>query len=165
MDENKQDIEYLKNHNDFLFQRFQDYDRELGKFTNPGFSLNEPNIAKIVSSAFRYFDDSKYELHAYCVMSNHVHVLLKVLKDETGDYFLISKIVQSLKRFTANEINKKLDRHGQVWDDFYFDRIIRDTKNYANVVNYIMMNPVAAGLVDDMEKWRDSYFNPKYLAE
>jgi REP element-mobilizing transposase RayT len=163
-DENKRDMEYLKNHNDFLLQRFQDYDLALGKFTNPGYSLNEPNIAKIVTSAFHFFDGSKYELHAYCVMSNHVHVLLKALKDETGDYFLISKIVQSLKRFTANEINKTLDKKGQVWDDFYFDRIIRNMKNYENVVNYILMNPVAAGLIDDVGKWRDSFFNPGYIS-
>jgi REP element-mobilizing transposase RayT len=76
--------------------------------------LNEPNIAKIVTSAFRYFDGSKYELHAYCVMSNHVHVLLKAHKDETGDCFLISKIIQyfaktELRQAPVQSANTKIE--------------------------------------------------------
>ncbi|MDP2174196.1 MAG: transposase [Candidatus Cloacimonadaceae bacterium] len=162
-DNNMQDLESQKNRNAYLFQRFQEYDLALAKFQNPGFSLNEPVLAKIVTEAFHHLDGKKYELHAYCVMSNHVHILIKALTDEAGKYYYVSNIVQSLKRYTANHINIALGKKGQIWDDFYFDRIIRNMSNYENVVNYILSNPFSAGLVEDMDKWRDSFFNPGYL--
>ena len=95
-------------------------------------------------------------------MSNHVHILIRALTDEDDNYHHISSIVQSLKRYTATQINRHLNKTGTVWDDFYFDRIIRNQKNYNNVVNYILGNPVAAGLVDEMEKWKDSYVNNSF---
>lgn len=157
------EMELLKYNNAYLFQRFQEYDLALGKCISPGFSLNEPELAAIVTKAFHYFDGIKYELHAYCVMSNHVHILMKALRDDAGEHYHISKIVQSLKRYTANQINSLLGKSGQVWDDFYFDRIIRNRENYENVVYYILANPLAAGLVDDMQKWRDSFLNIEYM--
>jgi len=158
----KHDIEYLIRQNARLFQLYQEYDLELGKHQNPGFSLNEEALAKIVTGAFHFYAGKKYDLHAYCVMSNHVHLLLRAIQDGQDSFHSIAEIVRSLKSYTAHEINKVLKKKGRLWDDFYFDRIIRDERNYYNVVNYILMNPVAAGLVDSPQKWRDSYFNPAY---
>jgi len=157
------DLELVKQKNTFLWQKFEDYDLALAQFRQTGFSLNEAGMAKILEDSFHHLDGRKYELHAWCVMSNHVHLLLRPLRDGEEGYFLISNLVQSLKRYTANRINKLLGRKGQFWDDHYFDRIIRDIENYENVVNYILMNPVKAGLVDSPQKWRDSYYNPKFL--
>lgn len=136
-----------------------EYDLELAQWHDPGFSLNDEAIAKIVTGAFHYYAGKRYELQAYCVMSNHVHLLIRAVQDDKGGFHLISDTVRLLKSHTAHEINKFLHRTGQFWDDFYFDRIIRDEHDYTNVVNYILMNPVAAGLVDSPGKWRDSYNN------
>jgi REP element-mobilizing transposase RayT len=157
------DLDIAKQKNAFLFTKFQDYDLALAKFRQPGFSLNEPRIAKLLRESFHHLDGRKYELHAWCVMSNHVHLLIRPVKDADDDYFLVSSIVQSIKRFTANRINRLLGREGRIWDDFYFDRIVRDGEDYENVVNYILMNPVKAGLVDNPRKWKDSFYNPRYL--
>lgn len=161
-EDQEHDLADLKYHNAYLFQLFQNYDQALGEYQSPGYSLNEPEIARIVTRAFHYLDGSKYELHAYCVMSNHVHLLLRALKNEHGECFLISNIVQSLKRWTANAINARMGKQGQVWDDFYFDRIIRSGQNYEHVVRYILNNSVAVGLVKEAGEWRDSFYNPKY---
>ncbi|MDD2228005.1 MAG: transposase [Candidatus Cloacimonetes bacterium] len=158
-EEKDREINYLQQNNARLFKIYQEYDLELASFKHPGFSLNETEIAKIITDAFHYFDGVRFELLAFCVMSNHIHLLVQALKQDNGEYYRISNIVQSLKRYTAKEINSTLGKKGQVWDDYYFDRIIRTSKSYDNVVNYILMNPVAAGLVDSPEKWRDSYYS------
>jgi len=144
----------------YLLGKFWEYDQALGNFQQPGFSLNDPILAEIVTNAFHYFNGTKYDLHAYCVMSNHIHLVIGAKKNEQGSYFLMSSVVQSLKRYTANQINKALGKTGQIWDDYYFDRIIRDYEDYRNVINYTLNNPVKAGIVDDSSKWKDCYFNP-----
>ena len=161
-DENEWTKAQLERNNAHLFQKFLDYDAELGRFENPGFSLNESGISKIVRAAFHYHAGKKYELHAYCVMPNHVHLLLRAVKKSSDEYHHVADIVKSLKSYTALEINKQLGKEGQVWDHFYFDRVVRDLRNYENVVQYILLNPVKAKLVEKKEDWRDSYFDPKY---
>ena len=91
-------------------------------------------------------------------MSNHVHFVIKPLRDSQGDYYRISKIVQELKSFTAQKINQQQLKKGQVRDRYYFDRIIRDSDDYYNVIRYVLNNPVKAGLVNEQSEWRDSYY-------
>ncbi len=154
------DLKRIKAENARLFGLYQEYDLELANWDDPGFSLNQDALAAIVTGAFHFYAGTKYELHTYCVMSNHVHILLRALRNEQGGLYRISDLVGWLKSYTAHEINKVLGRRGQLWDNFHFDRIIRDARNYDNVVNYIRMNPVAAGLVNSPEEWRDSFFDP-----
>ncbi len=158
------ELRRIKQENVRLFRLYQDYDLELAKWSAPGFSLNEDRFAKIITGAFHYYDSKKYELHSYCVMSNHVHLLIRALPNENGSIYHISEIIRLLKSYTAHEIDKTINQTGQLWDAFHFDRIIRDERNYANVINYIMYNPVTAGLVDSPDKWRDSYCNPEFAS-
>jgi REP element-mobilizing transposase RayT len=153
----------LKQQNEYLYNRFQEYDLALGSLKTPGFSLNEPAVESIIRSAFHYLDGEKYDLHLYCIMANHIHVVLQPIMIDDESYFKISNIVQSLKRYTSNQINKMLNKSGQVWDQFYFDRIIRDGVDYQNVVNYVLNNPVEVGLVDEYSKWSGNYYNPNVV--
>ena len=161
--EKTRDLQNIKQETPSLFKLYQEYDLELAKWNDPGFSLNEERLARIITCALHYHEGKKYELHAYCVMSNHVHLLIRALKQDNENYYHIADLLQALKRYTANEINKRLGKSGNLWDDYYFDRIIRNEQYYHNVVNYILMNPVAAGLVKHPEDWRDSYYNPEFL--
>lgn len=154
------DLELIKQENTRLFRLYHEYDLELVNWKDPGFSLNDSALAEIITGALHFYDGKIYDLHAYCVMCNHVHILIRALQDEQGEIHRISECVRLLKSYTSHEINKVLHKSGQLWDDFHFDRIIRDTRYYDNVVNYILMNPVASGLVSKPEEWRDSYFNP-----
>lgn len=58
----------------------------------------------------------------------------------------LEKLTQSWKRFTARQINKLLDRSGNLWQRDYFDRLVRDEKHFANCVRYIRRNPEKARL-------------------
>ena len=155
--------EQIEKSNAHLYKVFMNFDNELAALPSLGFSLNDDGIAQIVTQSFQYFDRKRYELHAYCVMSNHVHLLLRALKNDNCEYHRIADIVQSLKRWTTHEMNRTMGKKGQIWDHFYFDRIIRDPRNYENVVSYILNNPVKAGLVDKFDKWRDSYLNSSFI--
>ena len=81
-------------------------------------------------------------------MPNHVHALI-----ETKAGFPLEGVVHSWKSYTAKQINKILGRRGQVWEEDYFDRYIRDQKHLANEIDYIEQNPVKAGLVDKASEW------------
>ncbi len=72
-------------------------------------------------------------------------------------------ILQSLKRFTAQECNKKLGRTGKFWQKESYDHYVRNHKELQNIINYTLQNPVKAGLVKEWQDWPFSYVNEAYL--
>ncbi len=110
--------------------------------------MHNERVALLVQDTLKRFDGERYRLIAWCVMPNHVHVLL-----EQKQGYSLSSIVHSWKSFTAHEANKLLKRSDRFRTPDYFDRFIRDEKHFAAVVEYIRRNPVKAGLVDAPEEW------------
>ena len=113
--------------------------------------INE--IANIVIENWFYFDSKRYDLIAYVVMPNHVHLLIK-----TYEKLDLKHIVHSWKSYTANEIKKALAGKlpalpASVWQCDYWDRFIRDENHFNKAIEYIHNNPVKAGLVNSPEKW------------
>ncbi|TVP78299.1 MAG: ATP-dependent helicase [Puniceicoccaceae bacterium] len=104
--------------------------------------LRDFAIAGIVSDALHHFDGERYRLHAFCIMPNHVHVLVETLTAA----FPLEKIVHSWKSFTSNRINQVLRRTGQVWQHEPFDHIVRDEAEYKKQFAYILNNPRKAGI-------------------
>ena len=124
----------------------------LDKYEDAGYGqcyLRDDRAAQIVKDALFYYDQEKYEVVSWCIMPNHVHVLITLLKAVS-----LSEILHSWRSFSSNEINKLFDRQGRLWMPEYFDRYIRDEEHFNNVVNYIHNNPVKAGLVDDPTHYR-----------
>lgn len=103
--------------------------------------LRDPRCADIVDKATLYFHEKRYTLYAHCVMPNHAHAIFQPFVGEG-----LSKILHSWKSFTAKEINKTLEKSGQVWQDEYFDHIIRSEKQLHNLILYVAANPRNAGL-------------------
>jgi len=110
--------------------------------------LRRSEIASVVEGALLHFDGQRYRLLSWCVMPNHVHVLI----DTAGGHPL-SEIVHSWKSFTAKEANRLLGRTGEFWMPDYYDRFIRDARHLAAEVAYIEGNPVNAGLVKSAAEW------------
>ena len=77
------------------------------------------------AAAIRHFARERYVLHGYVVMNDHVHVLVE---PHTGRH--LEEIVHSWKSFTANNMQRSGGRHGSVWQDEYFDRVVRDDAEY-----------------------------------
>ena len=117
--------------------------------------LVEENIAEVVEQSLLWGNRKRYDLFSYCIMPNHVHVLLRPLKiEETNKYFSLKDIMNNHKRFTAREANKILNRNGDFWFREFYDHYIRNEKEYRNVLRYIYYNPVKAGLVQEPEDWK-----------
>lgn len=107
--------------------------------------------AAAVESALLHFDGERYRLLAWCVMSNHVHVIAQQLEG-----WPLASVVHSWKSFTANGVNRVLGRSGPVWQREYFDRFMRNDDHLSTTVAYVENNPVAAGLVENAQEWRRS---------
>ena len=165
------------------------------KYLDKGYGsclLKEAHNAQIVVDAWKFFDGERYDLIAYVVMPNHVHVLIK-----TYENYALGHVVQSWKTYTAKEIKKfykekggenaecnsalparalpaksnaeynsalpatelpGLLRAGEAfWQREYWDRFIRDEKHFTSAIQYILENPVKAGLVSDVKDWPWSY--------
>src|SRR5207249_3151755 len=88
------------------------------------------------------------ELFAWCVMGNHVHVLLEPLWE-------LKKVTQGIKGHTAYQINALQDQRGRTfWQDESYDHWARDEEELYRIIEYIENNPVAAGLCARREDWR-----------
>lgn len=72
--------------------------------------------AELVANALRHFDGTRYALHAWCVMPNHVHVLFHVERGRD-----VPRILHSWKSYTSHEIGR-----GEIWDTFGGIRKRRD---------------------------------------
>jgi REP element-mobilizing transposase RayT len=67
--------------------------------------------------------------------------------------------MKSIKGFSAREINKLLNRKGSIWQSESFDHIVRDEDELYRIINYVIMNPVKAGLVENWRDWNFTYVN------
>ncbi len=116
--------------------------------------LREERVAIIVKDALHYFEGDRYRLLAWCIMPNHVHVLIEQLSNVP-----LSTILHSWRSYTSKRINELLDRSGKVWMSEYFDRYIRDSKHFDSAVRYIHNNPVNAGLcaIQSQYPWSSAY--------
>jgi putative transposase len=117
-------------------------------------ALRHPQMAALMQETLQKFDGERYRLIAWCIMPNHVHVLIEPLAS-------LPKIVQSWKSFTgrwalahAAELGLGVPVHSNAfWMRDYWDRYIRNEKHLQAVIDYIHENPVAAGLCASALDW------------
>nr|VFK08246.1 MAG: Transposase IS200 like [Candidatus Kentron sp. LPFa]VFK24071.1 MAG: Transposase IS200 like [Candidatus Kentron sp. LPFa] len=130
--------------------------------------LRDPRAAECVVDTWRHFAGERYDLIAWVVMPNHVHVLIRVYEG-----MALGKIVQSWKSYTGRKIAQierecragarrsqgdecragALRSQDRVWMREYWDRFIRDERHFSSAVNYIHDNPVRVGLIRRAEDW------------
>ena len=80
----------------------------------------------------------KYQIYSYCLMSNHVHLLIRVNRE------FLSKVMQNLVMRYSIYFNKKYSRVGHVFQDRYFSKKVEDPKYFLTVCKYIHRNPEKA---------------------
>lgn len=98
--------------------------------------LLHPEERGLVADSIRHFDGKRYKLLAYVIMDDHVHVL--VLPHEE---ISLEDILHSWKSFTAKRLRRFWKRSSPIWQDEYFDRIIRDEAELIEKTEYILGNP------------------------
>ena len=110
--------------------------------------LKVPEVASCVIETWQHFDHERYELLAWCIMPNHVHVIAKIFKGAD-----LEKILHSWKSYTSNQANALLKRRGSFWWREYYDHCVRDEDELTRSVRYVLDNPAKAGLKDWPYVW------------
>ena len=110
--------------------------------------LQDGRAATIVEDALLHFQGERYALSAWCVMPNHVHVVVTPFPG-----FSLPKILHTWKSYSAHEINSAFSRKGKVWEEEAFDHLIRNERAFSKFVDYTENNPVPAGLCERPEDW------------
>jgi len=109
--------------------------------------LRRPDVAQVVETALRLFHAKRYELRAWCVMPNHVHVLFK------ADATPMAEIIESWKKYTAQKLNRLLNQRGRFWEADYWDTYMRNAEHERKSVHYVETNPCKALLILDPRNW------------
>ena len=115
--------------------------------------LKYADYEKFINIVENAQEKSLFKVYAYCLMNNHVHILLKTNNEEIGD---------SIKRIAisyAQYHNKKYDRTGHLFQNRFKSEPINDDTYLLAVVRYIHQNPLKAKLVTSVENYKWSSFS------
>jgi REP-associated tyrosine transposase len=91
--------------------------------------------------------ESHWRLFAYCLLSNHYHLVL-----QTPDANLAAGM-HLLQSTYANRFNHKRAHSGHVFQGRYGARLIRSTSDLLHVTRYVLLNPAEAGLCTRADRW------------
>lgn len=92
----------------------------------------------------KYKDKRKFQLFSYCLMNNHIHLLIKETEEP---------ISESIKRISSSYVywyNMKYDRCGHLFQERFKSENVDTVEYFLTVVRYIHQNPLKAGLVKDV---------------
>ena len=105
-----------------------------------------PDERQIVLDACKHWHGQRIDLLFAVAMPDHVHLLLTPLQQDDGQPFALADLMHSIKSYSAHEINHLRGSQGIIWQDEYFDRIVRDEDELIEKWQYMLENPVKAGL-------------------
>jgi len=120
--------------------------------------LARPDCAEVLIQSFRWARDRQwFRILGFVIMPDHYHLIIAL-----GEVVPLERVMMSINRFTASQINKILRRTGTFWEEGYYDHAIRDRKDFDVILEYVHQNPVKAGLVQDPEEWLFSTAHPRF---
>jgi REP element-mobilizing transposase RayT len=132
---------------------FRWYSSRVDKYLDAGHGtcyLRDPELADLVADSLRFFEGQRYEFHAWVVMPNHGHVVVRPMPGHT-----LSDILHSWKSYTSHEINKRLPQKVvPFWQNESYEHLIRDDDDLHRCCHYTLMNPFNAGLCARPEDWK-----------
>lgn len=110
--------------------------------------LHRPDVAELFERFLLEADGRDYRMRAWVVMPNHVHLVVDV-----WDVPLV-KLINGWKGKSSREANKLLGRRGPLWQEDYYDTLIRDEAHLKRAVRYTEQNPVKAYLTKTARDWQ-----------
>ncbi len=102
----------------------------------------------------KYSDKWDSPILAYCLMSNHIHLLTRPKSEES-----LYKMMQGVTLCYTQHINRKYQRTGRLWESRYHSCIVDKDKYLWAVARYIEQNPVRARIVKKAEDFTYSSAN------
>ena len=117
----------------------------------------ESYVRIFLKTLYRHRREGRYELHAFVVMPEHVHLLLTPANDVT-----IERAVQLIKGAYSHELGGIIGRKREIWQRGFTDHRIRNEMDYIHHRNYIHRNPVERHIVTDPCEYRYSSAFPGF---
>lgn len=115
------------------------------------------DYVKFIQTIQRYKEVCEYRIYAYCLMSNHLHLLLKEGKEP------LKTVMRRICGSYVFWYNKKYERVGYLFQDRYKSEPVEDDEYFLVVLRYIFNNPIKAGIVTKIQdyKWTNykDYFD------
>ena len=106
----------------------------------------------LVNNTLQYYKEENYEVLSYCLMPNHVHLLIKT------DTKAISFFMRRLNSMYAIYFNNKYNNVGHLFQDKFYDNLITNDIEMLVVSRYIHLNPVKAKMVEAPEEYKWSSY-------
>ena len=122
--------------------------------------MGDARIAELVAGSLHHRDGQVYRLAAFCIMPNHLHLVIVPLPKEDGVLHSLPAIMHSLKRYTARQANLLLGREGAFWQDESYDHVVRSEAEARRIIEYVLNNPVKAGLVQSLGRLAVEFCRP-----
>lgn len=157
--------------NYYLLQEMIELPREARKISKSGIyhimlrGINRQNILeddkdkeRLFLTIKRYKEISKYEIYAYCIMSNHIHILIKEVDESISD---------TIKRISSSFVfwyNNKYERCGHLFQERFKSEVVENDKYFLTVLRYIHQNPVKAKIAKDISRYKWSSYG-EYIGE
>lgn len=117
---------------------------------------DEEDYVRFLQTFEKYRDKCGYEIHAYCLMGNHVHLLIKIC---------LEPLDQIMRRICGSYVywyNLKYSRIGNLFQDRFKSEPVDNDNYFLTVLRYIHQNPLKAGLVGDIDHYKWSSYK-EYL--
>ncbi len=103
--------------------------------------VEEEDFAKYLDLLRHYKREYGFKLYGYCLMPNHVHLILEV-----EDGIDLSKIMQGLNQAYTLWFNKKYEKVGHLWQGRYKSMVIQKNKYMLDCLEYVELNPIRANI-------------------
>lgn len=114
--------------------------------------FNDVDKKVFISKLKQYSQESKVDIHAFCLMENHVHILVGNASESVSIF--MQKLLSSYVRY----INTTQDRIGHLFQERFKSEVVEDDCYFKTVLRYILQNPQKAGICK-MEKYRWSSYS------
>ncbi len=98
-------------------------------------------LESLVVGSSRY----QVELWAYCLMTNHVHLLVVPRRKLS-----LARVIRATHQRHSVRLNRRMDQTGHLWENRYYSTVL-DERHLWAAVRYIERNPVRAGMVERAE--------------
>ena len=114
-------------------------------------------MADLLLQTLRHYqEEGKFLLHEYVIMPDHFHLLITPFET-------LERSLQLIKGGFSFRAKKELGFGGEVWQNSYYDRRVRDLEEYVRFREYIHRNPVKRGLVASATEFKYNSADGEYL--
>jgi putative transposase len=109
--------------------------------------LRHPGLAEIIENTLLVADGRDYQLQAWVIMPNHVHLVVDIWEVP------LAKLINHWKGKSSRLANAMLGCRGKFWQEDYYDTLIRDSAHLQRAIRYTEQNPVKAFLTKTPRHW------------